>query len=149
MYRLPFLLLSFCFILLSTSACSPRQHLATVATGQSIDQRLVGTWSGSEADDQVKGMQKSWTMARTADGSFTLDFRVTYDNRPSEQFIETGRWWIADGLFHEFHDISGQTDIYAYKILNKQQVRFSAQALSGGGDHDDDTYVFVDTKVGK
>jgi hypothetical protein len=148
MYRFPILLLSFCFIIFSTSACSPRQYLSTVASGQSIDQRLVGSWSGSEANDQTQGMQKSWVMARTSTGSFTLDFRVTYDGQAPQQIIETGRWWIEDGLFYEYHDSSGLTDVYAYEILNKRQVRFSAQTLSPGN-QDDDEYVFVDTKVGK
>lgn len=148
MYRFSILLPLF-LLVFSTSACGPQRHFAQLTSGQSIDQRLVGSWGGSETDDQLEGMKKSWVMERTESGTFSLDFQVTYRGQAPQQIIETGRWWIKDGLFYEYHNVSGQTDVYAYDVLNKQQIRFRSHTLSSGGAHDDDAYTFVDTRVVK
>jgi hypothetical protein len=127
-----------------TIACSPQQHLAKTGDGKVIDLRLVGNWEGSEEDNQVKGMTKQWTMVRTEDGRFVLDFRATIGGE-TQQFIEEGNWWVKDGKFYEYHENSGKTDTYEYTLLNEDQVKFKAVTL--GVAHENEAYEFIDTRM--
>ncbi len=134
-------------IAITSFSCGSQRHFTTLNDNTKIDKRLVGTWEGSEEDTQFIGMSKSWTMTRKADGTFTLDFRVS-QNGQTRTVIETGRWWTQDGHFHEFHDVSGATDVYDYQILNATQVKFTSCALTASRDElAPDTVEFIDTKV--
>jgi hypothetical protein len=126
------------------TACSTQQHLVKTGDGKIIDLQLVGNWEGSEEDNQVKGMTKQWTMVRTEDGRFVLDFRATMEGE-TQQFIEAGNWWVKDGKFYEYHENSGKTDTYEYTLLNEDQVKFKAIAL--GVAHENEAYEFIDTRI--
>ncbi|MFA7617269.1 MAG: lipocalin family protein, partial [Weeksellaceae bacterium] len=116
----------------------------TLPDGKEIDKRLIGTWEGSEKNNQMEGMEKKWTMIRNEDGTFHLDFEFTMDG-DTEYSEETGTWWIEDGKFHEYHDYSDETDIYDYEVLNKKSVKFKSQSLFM--EMESDTYEFIDYKV--
>ncbi len=126
--------------LFSVISCS---SLQTVAGGKQIDKRLIGTWTGSEKDQQISGVQKSWEMDRKADGTFELDFRFTQNGQITNT-VETGNWWIENEKFHEKHIESGNTDIYSYQVLGKNQVKFISESISI--DMNTDTYEFIDTR---
>jgi uncharacterized protein YhbP (UPF0306 family) len=82
-------------------------------------------------------------MIRNADGTFILHF-VMRQNGISYPSTEEGNWWVKNGFFYEFHEDSGKTDLYNYKILNHNQVRFISKSI--GVDMNTDDYSFIDTK---
>ena len=126
------------------TSCNTNKFLAKTPDGKNIDVRLVGDWKGSETDNQVKGMTKKWHMTRTKDGKFTLDFKAILDEEV-QQFIEQGNWWVKDGKFYEYHESSGKTDVYAYEVLDVDQVKF--KAVSIGVQFENEAYEFIDTRV--
>lgn len=136
--------LSLLMIVLITS-CSSKKVLKVAESGKTIDKRLVGIWEGSEADAQIEGMTKEWKMTRNPNGSFILEFVIKMFGQ-TEETNEEGRWWVEDGLFYEFHTESGLTDIYNYKILNENEVQFTAKRVSFLAEGV--KYEFIDTKTG-
>jgi hypothetical protein len=129
------------FGLIVLSSCST--NMKTLASGKKIDSRLIGVWYGSEKDQQMVGMEKKWEMTRLNDGTFTLDFTFV-ENGESKVAKETGNWWVENGTFHEFHDASGGTDVYDYKVLNNEQVKFTAKKMVM--DMAGESYEFIDTR---
>ncbi len=109
-----------------------------------LDKQLVGSWSGSEKDQQRTGVEKHWIQHRFEDGTFVLLF-MTIDNGAVDKFIEKGQWWIEDGKFYELHTYSGLTDIYDYKVLDKNHVKFKSTNLAI--DMEVETYEFIDTRL--
>ena len=129
--------------LISITSCSTSANLVTLKNGKKIDPQLVGVWTGTEQDKQLEGVTKNWEMSRTEDGSFILNFDL---NKSGDHYTsqETGTWWIENGKFFEHHKESNLTDVYEYKILNKNQVRFKAEKISV--DMNSDSYEFTDTR---
>lgn len=119
-------------------------QLTQISNGKQIDKRLVGTWEGSEKDEQMQGLAKKWTMIRNADGTFELDFTAKLDGEDVSS-NETGTWWIEDGKFHEYHDYSGMTDIYDYEVLSKNKVKFKSSVMVM--EMNTESYEFIDNKV--
>lgn len=136
-FNLLMLSLSFFFL----TSCG--SHLMNLSNQKQIDKRLVGTWVGSEKDDQIDGMEKSWEMKRNADGTFVLDFRFNVDGK-IQHSMENGSWWIENGKFHEFHEYSGKTDLYRYEVLDKNQIKFSAETINIAMNTEE--YSFIDTR---
>jgi hypothetical protein len=129
------------FGLIILTSCST--HLKTIDSGKKIDTRLIGVWYGSEKDKQVDGMEKKWEMTRLVDGTFTLNFTFI-ENGQAQTSKETGNWWVENGTFMESHDVSGNTDMYKYKVLNNEQIKFIAKNISV--DMASENYEFIDTK---
>ncbi len=126
------------FLLLSCSS-----KLKILENGKRIDESLVGTWVGSEKDKQIEGAEKSWEMIRRLDGTFTLDFKFKMNGK-IQQHKENGSWWIENGKFHELHDVSGKTDIYKYKVLDENRIKFISQQISV--EMNNENYEFIDTR---
>lgn len=136
------------FNLLTVSVCllfltSCGSHLVSVNNDKKIDKRLVGTWVGSEKEEQLEGLEKNWEMQRNEDGTFVLDFRFKRDGE-IQNSIEHGNWWVENGKFYEFHEYSGKTDSYQYKVLDKDQVKFSAENIYMAMENEN--YTFIDTR---
>ena len=112
-----------------------------------LDPKLFGSWTGSEKDNQVKGMSKSWIMHRFDNGDFVLLFTAVEDGEVSN-FSEKGKWWIDEkGVFNELHFVSGKTDKYSYVMLDENNVKFKAVQLSII--QENSNYEFIDTKLDK
>lgn len=133
------LILATIFIFLTS--CSPQ--LINTKNGKQIDKRLVGTWIGSEKNKQIEGVEKSWEMKRNEDGTFVLDFKFEQDEEIYNS-TEIGNWWVENGKFYEFHKESGETDLYKYEVLNKNQIKFIPESLSV--EMNSDNYTFIDTR---
>lgn len=118
-------------------------QLKTLSNGSQIDEKLVGVWTGSEIDKQIKGVSKEWEMTRNEDGTFVLDFTFTKDGE-THHSEETGKWWIENGRFYEYHNGSDQTDIYEYKKMGRTKVKFKSKSMST--DMNTDSYEFIDTR---
>ena len=108
------------------------------------EKKFLGSWNGSETDNQRKELTKHWIQHRFKDGTFVLMF-TTIENCEVESFVENGKWWIKDGLFHELHNISGKTDIYSYEILDENHIKFKAKQM--GIEQVNNEYEFIDTKI--
>ena len=110
-----------------------------------LDPKLFGTWNGSEKDNQVKGMSKSWIMHRFENGEFVLLFTAVEDGEVTN-FAEKGKWWIDEnGVFNELHYVSGKTDTYTYLLLDENNVKFKSKFLSIS--HENKDYELIDTKL--
>ena len=125
-------------------ACSSTSYITKGANGEDVDTRLAGEWAGSEKDQQDKGMSKEWVMQRNQDGTFVLHFTVIQNGGESRTHDEAGNWWILDGKYYEFHEDSGETDVYTYKVLNKDKIKFSSIHMSM--DMNNEGYEFIDTR---
>lgn len=130
--------------LLSLVISSCTSQMIRLADGNYVDKRLVGTWVGSESDQQISGVQKSWEMKRNSDGSFILNFTYSQDGEIHNS-VETGKWWIENGRFNEFHNDSGKTDVYKYEILSQDKVKFTSETISV--DMNKKKYEFIDTRI--
>lgn len=116
----------------------------TLPNKKQIDKRLIGTWQGNEKDQQVYGTEKQWTMNRNGDGTFSLNFK-TIENGETDEFVETGIWWVEGNKFFEYHEESGKTDNYKFTIINKEQVKF--EMIDTNIEFAESNYTFIDTKV--
>lgn len=134
-------LISISFILIS---CGVKRHFVKNENGKTIDKRLVGIWKGSESGNIIEGMSSEWEMSRNSNGTFTLSYIANFNGEKIEG-IENGNWWIDNGLFYEFHEDSGLTDIYNYKVLNRQKIKFKAEKMAI--EVVNPNYEFIDTKL--
>ena len=109
-----------------------------------IDTCLVGTWSGSEKDDQIKGVQMNWIQYRYPDGKLVTNFTANYLGEQTV-WVETGKWWIENGKFYEKSEDAKKPDIYNYEVVDKNHIIFRAIKLSP--EFENKNYQFVDTRV--
>ena len=138
------LILSLISISLILISCGTKRHFVKTENGKTIDKRLVGVWKGNESGNIVKGMTSEWEMTRNLDGTFSLAYKAVLNGEIMEG-TENGNWWIENGLFHEYHDVSGGTDIYNYEILSQKQIKFKAEKMSI--EVVNENYEFIDTKT--
>ena len=117
--------------------------LMAQSTNSPSDTRFVGSWSGSEKNQQQIGLEKHWIMHRFADGTFILLFTTIQDGEVSS-LAEKGKWWTENNEFHELHFVSGATDIYSYAFLDDYHVKFKSKVVV---EATQETYEFIDTKV--
>lgn len=122
--------------------------IANTATSEqaqlkSFDSKLFGCWKGSEIEQQKKGLSKYWVACRFEDGTSTLLFVAIDKNGKVTQETENGKWWVQNGKFHEYHNVSGITDIYQYEVIDNS-IRFTALELMG---NKNPNYSFFDFKI--
>ena len=138
------LILSLITISLIIISCGTKRHFVQIENGKAIDKRLVGVWEGNESGNIIEGMSSEWEVTRNLDGTFSLVYKAELDGEIIEG-TENGNWWIENGMFHEYHDVSGGTDIYNYKVLNKTQIKFKAEKMYV--EVVNKNYEFIDTKL--
>ncbi|WP_367754603.1 hypothetical protein [Flavobacterium sp. WC2430] len=134
----------FSILVILFSSCSTSKNTITLSSGKKIDSRLIGVWKGSENGKQIANLTKEWEMKRNSDGTFTINF-TTISDSITDEFEESGNWWIKGKKFYEYHDDSKETDIYNYTILNEEQVKF--KMIKTDIDFAEENYTFVDTKI--
>lgn len=130
-------------LLVSITSCGTKRFYVKNENSKVIDKRLTGVWTGNESGNVVEGMSSEWKMTRNMDGTFSLEVKANSNGKITE-VTEYGNWWIENGLFHEFHDVSGRTDVYHYEVLNKKQIKFKAEKISIKVANEN--YEFIDTK---
>ena len=108
-----------------------------------IDPKFVGSWTGSEKDQQQLGLEKHWIMHRFNDGMFILLYTTVRDGEVSSH-AEKGKWWIENNEFHELHFVSGMTDIYTYTFLDDNNIMFKSKVVI---ESTQESYEFLDTKL--
>ena len=111
-----------------------------------VDTRLVGSWSGTEKDNENIGLEKYWVQNRTSDGRFILLLIMDRDGIVN-QYATSGKWWVKNGLFYEKFDADNKTDIFRYEFLNDDIVKFSAESLSL--EMENEKYQFIENKINK
>lgn len=125
------------------TSCS---SLKTVDENKKIDTQLIGTWGGEETNQQIEGFYKKWKMTRNGDGTFSISFFAQKGDFIQES-LETGNWWVEGDIFYEYHNSSNKTDIYKYKIIDKNNVQFilsdSEMKFNVGN------YTFIDKRLPK
>jgi hypothetical protein len=108
-----------------------------------LKNKLIGTWSGSEEDNQQHGLTKYWIKTHNKNGTFIILF-TSVENCEVESHIEKGKWKVKDGLLYETFDSDGKTDIYEIEMLDDDNVKFKAKELSL--EFDNKEYEFVETR---
>ena len=61
-----------------------------------------------------------------------------------ECHVEKGKWWVKDGLFYETTGGNNETDVYAVEMLDDNNVKFKAKAISL--EFDNKEYEFTETR---
>lgn len=134
------------FALAMTAFFTSCSSLKNVGDNKKIDTQLVGTWGGEETDQQIEGFYKKWKMIRNGDGTFSIDFFAQKGDFIKE-YVEKGNWWVEGDLFYEYHETSNKTDIYKYKVIDKNNVQF---ILSDSEmEFNVDNYTFIDKRLPK
>ena len=108
-----------------------------------LKNKLTGTWSGSEEDNQIRGVTKYWIQIRNKNGTYILMY-TTIENCEVENFVEKGKWWVKDGVFYEKYEDSDEPDVYAVEILDDKNIKFKAKKLSA--EFDNKEYEFTETR---
>lgn len=115
-------------------------------TNQSkLDTRLVGTWKGSEKNNQVAGVQKTWIMTRKGNGTYKIEFSMKDEDGNNKTITEKGKWWTTGNEFYEKYEGSEIPTIYTYKVLDNKTIYFKLK--SSEDDFENENYEFVDTKI--
>jgi len=112
--------------------------------GQQIDPKLFGSWKGSEKDQQIEGVEKHWIQHRFENGTYVILFTVVEDGEVSTS-SEKGKWWIENGDFHELSTGSEAADVYTYRFIDDDHVKFKAKAPKPNFNNED--YQFIDIRV--
>ena len=63
------------------------------------DTRLIGTWKGSEKNNQISGVQKTWIMTRKGNGTYKIEFSMKDEEGKSKTTTEKGKWWTSGNQF--------------------------------------------------
>lgn len=116
----------------------------TLIQKDTLDTKLLGSWHGSEKDNQKKNLTKYWIQHRFDDGTFILLF-TTIDHGEVDSFVEKGKWWVENGVFHELHFTSGKTDTYTYQYDGENSVKFKAKRMAIAMENSQ--YEFSETKI--
>lgn len=108
-----------------------------------LKNKLTGTWSGFEEDNQIRGVTKYWIQIRNKNGTFVIMF-TSIEDCEVESHVEKGKWWIKDGLFYETTGGDKEADVYAVEMLDDNKVKFKAKAISL--EFDNKEYEFSETR---
>jgi hypothetical protein len=131
--------------LISLFFCGSLLAQNTDTTKRKIDQRLVGSWSGSDLGHQQKGVNMYWLQSRNPDGTF-VSLIIAIDKKGKvENIAEKGKWWVENDVFYELHFVSGDTDTYTYEVLDEEHIKFKLKSTALNMANSN--YEFVDTKV--
>lgn len=112
-------------------------------TDNKLKTKLIGTWSGSERDNQKLGLTKHWIQIRNKNGTYVLLY-LAIENCEVDNEVEKGKWWVKAGVFYEKFDGDGKTDVYAVEMLDDNNVKFKAKELSLKFDNKE--YEFTETR---
>ncbi len=108
------------FLLTSLLGC---EGLTKADQRSFIDVKLIGVWEGEHIEKT--GTIRKWKQIRKADGSYQIDFSFKEIDGTVNQFSESGKWWVQDGLFHELAPSwMEEADIYQYDFKKKDCVSF-------------------------
>ncbi|MES2573727.1 MAG: hypothetical protein V4572_02175 [Bacteroidota bacterium] len=113
------------------------------AEDEKLKTKLIGTWSGSEANNQKVGITKHWIQIRNKSGTYILLY-TAIENCEVSTFVEKGKWWVKDGLFYEVYEGKGKADVYAVEVLDGDNLKFKAKEISV--DMDNKEYEFFETR---
>lgn len=108
-----------------------------------LKKQLIGTWSGSEEDNQVRGVTKYWIQIRNKNGTYILMY-TTIEDCEVENFVEKGKWWVKDGIFYEKYESSEKPDSYSVEIVDDNNVKFKARELDS--EFDNKEYEFTEIR---
>jgi hypothetical protein len=126
-------------------SCKTSQMI-TLSSGKQIDRTLVGNWKGNESSQQKEGMTKKWVFKRFINGDFYVI--IEQESKDGVSYVEDdGKWWIQDGLYYEFHNNSGLTDVYTYQALNKDEIQFKSKSIDLPMAVSE--YTYIDTRMKK
>jgi hypothetical protein len=109
------------------------------------DPKLIGTWKGSEKNNQIDGVKKSWIMIRKSNGSYKIKFSTKDEEGNSQTFEEKGKWWTSGNQLFEQYEGSDKPAVYTYKILDDKTIYF--KMTTADTEFNNSNYEFIDTKI--
>lgn len=105
---------------------------------EKIKQLFVGTWKGTDHGTLDEGETNLWTVTRTEDGNFIVEFTTYFKDGSIEKSIEKGLWTVDEDYFYEQRQGEEQADVYTYQILSNHLIRLKDTAS---------TYQFTDERI--
>jgi hypothetical protein len=108
-----------------------------------LKNKLIGSWSGFEEDNQQHGVTKYWIQTRNKNGTYIIMFTYVEDCEV-ESHIEKGKWWVKDGLFYETSGEDQKPDIYEVEMLDDSNLKFKAKQLTT--EFDNKVYEFFEIR---
>jgi hypothetical protein len=108
-----------------------------------LKNKLTGTWSGFEEDNQTRGVTKYWIQIRNKNGTFIIMF-TSIEDCEVESHVEKGKWWVKDGLFYETSEGDKNPDVYAVEMLDNDNIKFKAKEISP--EFDNKEYEFTEIR---
>lgn len=107
------------------------------------DPKLIGTWKGSEKNNQIDGVSKNWIMIRKSNGTYKIKFSTKDEEGNSQSFEEKGKWWTSGSQLFEQYEGSDKPAVYTYKILDEKTIHFKISDT----EFNNNNYEFIDTKI--
>lgn len=101
----------------------------TKTADDKLKNKLIGSWSGSEKDNQNSGLTKYWIQQRNKNGTFILLF-TSIQNGEVESHIEKGKWKVKNGVFYETFNEDEKTDVYLVELIDNENIKFKSKDLS-------------------
>lgn len=103
-----------------------------------LKEYFVGTWKGSDHGTLEENEVNFWTVIRTLDGRFYVEFATHYSDGRIEHTSEQGLWYVDGNYFYEQREGEEVADVYTYKFLSSHEIFF--QDISSD-------YSFIDRNV--
>lgn len=109
------------------------------------DPKLIGTWKGSEKNNQIDGVSKNWIMIRKSNGTYKIKFSTKDEEGNSQSFEEKGKWWTSGNQLFEQYEGSDKPAVYTYKILDDKTIHF--KMITSDTEFNNNNYEFIDIKI--
>lgn len=109
------------------------------------DPKLIGTWKGSEKNNQIEGVSKSWIMIRKSNGTYKIKFSTKDEEGNSQSFEEKGKWWTSGNQLFEQYEGSDKPAVYTYNILDDKTIYF--KMTTSDTEFNNNNYEFIDKKI--
>lgn len=91
---------------------------------EQLKQLFVGTWKGTDHGTLDEDETNVWTVTRTVEGKFIVEFTTYFKNGKIEKSIEKGLWVVDENFFYEQRQGEDQADVYSYQVLSNDLIRF-------------------------
>lgn len=114
-----------------------------IINDNNLRSKIVGSWSGTETGNQKEGLTKYWISNYNKNGSFIILF-TSIENCEVESHIEKGKWRIKEGLVYLTYDFDGKTDVYAFELIDDDNIKFKSKELSL--EFNNKEYEFIETR---
>lgn len=95
-----------------------------MTSNETLKNAFVGTWKGTDHGSLDKNETNHWSVIRTDDCKFYVEFTTYFKDGSVEKSQESGLWFVDEEFFYEQREGEEQADVYTYQILSDKIIRF-------------------------